>query len=146
MAIIKYIPKKVQIIDRRSEDGGYYVAECENESCGREFYPKRNNAKYCSYTCNQMVWRSRQGGKVKEEEKAEEPPKTIAKKIRQEEGKIVYGSKNVMKWMGEHTNTWGQRRDIKHVITHLEINEQWEYEELIIGRVSEMRYKVLVSK
>ena len=55
MPILKYIPKKKNVIDRRSNEGGFYEAECDE--CGGKFYPKRNNAKYCSQSCQQMAWR-----------------------------------------------------------------------------------------
>ena len=56
MPILKYIPKKKTVIDRRTNDGGYYEAICDE--CGNEFYPKRNNARYCSKSCQQMAWRN----------------------------------------------------------------------------------------
>ena len=57
MAIKEYIPKKESIIDRRSINGGYYIAECD--VCGREFYPKKSNAKYCSRSCAMIAYRLR---------------------------------------------------------------------------------------
>ena len=51
MGVLNYIPKKVKIIDRRSEQGGYYNAECDN--CKTKFYPKRSNARFCCRTCAQ---------------------------------------------------------------------------------------------
>jgi len=57
MAIKRFVPKKVEIIDRRTSEGGYYVAECE--VCSREYYPKRSNSKYCSHTCLIRAYRER---------------------------------------------------------------------------------------
>ena len=54
MAIIKYIPKTTTILDRRSDDGGYYIAKCEN--CGLEFYPKNKRAKYCCKDCGSKYY------------------------------------------------------------------------------------------
>ena len=54
MGIIKYIPKTTTILDRRSDDGGYYVAKCDN--CGREFYPKSRRAKYCCKDCGSKFY------------------------------------------------------------------------------------------
>lgn len=55
MAIKRYIPRKTKVTDRRTEEGGYYEAECE--ICKREFYPVRSNAKYCSNLCAQRAHR-----------------------------------------------------------------------------------------
>ena len=55
MGIISYIPKKKEIIDNRTSEGGYYHAICDE--CGNEFYPKRSNAKYCSRSCLVMAYR-----------------------------------------------------------------------------------------
>jgi hypothetical protein len=57
MGILKYIPKKKNIIDRRSDDGGYYEAECD--VCGTIYYPKRSNGKYCSHSCSIRAYRER---------------------------------------------------------------------------------------
>lgn len=64
MAVIKYIPKKKEIIDKRTDDGGYYEAECN--VCGTMFYPTRANAKYCSRSCQVMAFRT---GQTKKEVK-----------------------------------------------------------------------------
>jgi hypothetical protein len=58
MAIKKYVPPKRTIVDRRSDDGGYYEAECDN--CGSSFYPKRSNAKYCCNACSVAAHRRKQ--------------------------------------------------------------------------------------
>lgn len=55
MGMIKYIPPTKKIIDHRNADGGYYEAICE--CCGTQFYPKKSNAKYCSYNCNLIMLR-----------------------------------------------------------------------------------------
>lgn len=57
MGIQKYIPKKKNIIDRRTPDGGYYEAVCDD--CGTVFYPKRSNARYCSHSCTVAAMRKR---------------------------------------------------------------------------------------
>jgi len=62
MAILRYVPKKKEIIDKRSESGGYYEAECDE--CGTIYYPTRANAKYCSRSCQVMAYRS---GKTKKD-------------------------------------------------------------------------------
>ena len=68
MGVKEYIPKKKEIIDRRTEDGGYYIAECD--VCGGEFYPTRSNAKYCSKSCYLIEWRrKRKEGDIKPKQK-----------------------------------------------------------------------------
>lgn len=62
MAIIRYIPIKKQVIDKRSEEGGFYEAECDQ--CHNVFYPKRSNARYCSRSCLVMSYRKKNVGKV----------------------------------------------------------------------------------
>ena len=62
MAILKYIPRKSKIIDRRTENGGYYEATCD--VCGTIFYPKRNTAKYCSHPCAIHAYRERNSKKT----------------------------------------------------------------------------------
>ena len=57
MPIVSYVPRESAIRDRRKPDGGYYNAKCD--VCGREFYPSRSNAKYCSQVCSQMAYRKR---------------------------------------------------------------------------------------
>ena len=57
MALKRHIPKKVEIIDRRSKDGGYYIAECDE--CGIEFYPVSSRAMYCSNRCALRAYRKR---------------------------------------------------------------------------------------
>jgi hypothetical protein len=62
MAILRYIPIKKQVIDKRSEEGGFYEAECDE--CHNPFYPKRSNARYCSRSCLVMSYRKKNVGKV----------------------------------------------------------------------------------
>jgi len=56
MAILKYIPAKTKIIDKRNPDGGYYEATCE--VCGTTFYPARASAKYCTSKCRLNHYRT----------------------------------------------------------------------------------------
>lgn len=53
----EYVPVKTKIVDRRNENGGYYIAICDN--CGTEFYPDNGNAKFCTPNCTLMSWRKR---------------------------------------------------------------------------------------
>ena len=68
MAIVKYIPRKRDIVDRRNPKGGYYEMTCD--SCGTTFYPTRDNAKYCCRACGLQVWR-KDRKRREEEAKAE---------------------------------------------------------------------------
>jgi hypothetical protein len=61
MAILRYIPIKKQVIDKRTEEGGFYEAECDE--CHNPFYPKRSNARYCSRSCLVMSYRKKNIGK-----------------------------------------------------------------------------------
>ena len=64
MAIIKHFPKKVEILDKRNPDGGYYEAVCD--VCERTYYPSSSKSKYCSSSCTQRGYRARKlEGKVK---------------------------------------------------------------------------------
>jgi hypothetical protein len=78
---MKYVPKKKNIIDHRSEEGGYYIANCT--VCGNEYYPKTSKAMYCSSNCQQTAFNKR----VKDaEEKAEQ--------VKAEQEKISLEQKN----------------------------------------------------
>ncbi|MFN7611495.1 MAG: hypothetical protein ACK5QX_11260 [bacterium] len=57
MGVISYIPKKKEVIDNRSNEGGYYTAVCDE--CGNDFFPKRSNAMYCSRSCLVMAYRKK---------------------------------------------------------------------------------------
>lgn len=96
MAVTKYIPKTSTVIDRRSKDGGYYHANCEE--CGREFYPKRSNAKYCGRACSVRVNRRRVTLK-REQKKVVVPEKVVS--VSKEP---VFASKEVFNSMRELLN------------------------------------------
>lgn len=95
MAILSYVPKKKNITDYRSEDGGYYEVECEN--CGTVFYPKRSDAKHCSKNCTMITYRQQlaKGGAIRSHiKKNEEPVNEIHNAIRD--------CKNRCKELGTH--------------------------------------------
>lgn len=50
MGVIGYIHRTVKPKDHRRAEGGYYHAQCDE--CGGEFYPLRENAKFCSRYCS----------------------------------------------------------------------------------------------
>ncbi len=62
MGVISYIPKKKEVIDNRSNEGGYYTAVCDE--CGNEFFPKRSNAMYCSRSCLVMAYRKKKSSET----------------------------------------------------------------------------------
>ena len=57
MAILKHFPKKVEVLDRRSKDGGYYEAKCD--VCEVIYYPASVRSKYCSNRCSLIAYRKR---------------------------------------------------------------------------------------
>jgi hypothetical protein len=63
MPIISFIPKKVPIKDNRNPNGNYYTATCDQ--CGKEYYPKRSNARYCSAECSRKHWQVENKDKIK---------------------------------------------------------------------------------
>jgi len=76
MPVKKYIPPVKQIIDHRSDKGGYYEALCEE--CGGDFYPKKSNAMYCSPQCTLINWRRGQVAKVNDKKPAKKSVKKVA--------------------------------------------------------------------
>jgi hypothetical protein len=83
MGVTGYVHKKVPPKDNRTPEGGYYQAICDE--CGRQFYPLRSNAKFCSDHCSgrhhhrryraEGRYKYAKGGKVsKEEPKVENKP------------------------------------------------------------------------
>lgn len=54
--LLKQVKK---ILDRRSDEGGYYEAKCDH--CGTLYYPKSALSKYCSRACAVQAYRKRNG-------------------------------------------------------------------------------------
>lgn len=90
MAIIQYVPRNVEVLDRRTPEGGYYVAKCEE--CGREFYPKNKKAKFCSKECANHSY-----------VKTTPTNNSNKKKIKDEVpgGKVVTGTKQIIEYIAE---------------------------------------------
>lgn len=136
MGILRYIPKKREVIDRRSENGGYYEAVC-NE-CGNAFYPQRSSAKYCSRSCQVMAYRKSVIAK---------PAKSIVKvpKVAEFASKEVFSSRNdVVKYLKR--NYWhimsGKVTEIREKLKNMEVNTVLDLEEVKIKRISVNKYAV----
>ena len=117
MAIIKFIPKVSKMTDYRSNDGGYYIANCE--VCGTEYYPKRCTSKYCSNTCSVIAYRNRA--------KAEEP------KI------VAAGCKSVC---ADFFKQFKRKGDADYLMKRMKINSSFKLENYTIKRLSERKYEV----
>jgi len=134
MAIKSYVPKKSTVIDRRTTDGGYYVADCE--ICGREFYPKRSNAKFCSNVCGQRAHRNatlKKGG-------------TTAKKVEETENITVRGIKNTIAELKKHCKfSKGDVGETKNDLYFCEIGEHIEWNsDVHILRVSDQKFEIII--
>lgn len=130
MAIKSYVPKKSTVIDRRSTDGGYYVADCE--ICGREFYPKRSNAKFCSNVCGQRAHRNatlKKGGTT-----------ATTKKQTTKEGLEWTGAVAVYRFLQKHYNTRGDKVEILSFLKGMDESDTYEYGKHRIKRISTLKY------
>jgi len=130
MAIKSYVPKKSTVIDRRSTDGGYYVAECE--ICGREFYPKRSNAKFCSNVCGQRAHRNTT---LKKSETTVKPPKQIADESLEWTGAIA-----VYRFLQKKYNTRGDKAYILSNLKGIEKDDTFKYGKHVISKISTLKF------
>lgn len=133
MGIISYIPKKKEVIDNRTSEGGYYHAICDE--CGNEFYPKRSNAKYCSRSCLVMAYR-----KNKSEIKPKKAEET--KKILLFDGSLTDLARILKKHYSIETNG-APAYYIKEELKPLKVGETKSYSILIVKRRSELKYQLL---
>ncbi len=78
MAIKNYTPPKVEIIDNRNVNGGFYEATCD--SCGRTYFPKRVTSKYCTPRCSVFAHRKAKAEKLALGGVIESKPKVISHK------------------------------------------------------------------
>jgi len=143
--IEEYIPKRKEIIDRRSRDGGYYVASCDR--CGERFYPIRNNAKYCSKSCQQMAWREKteaeNGTELLEiEETKTEVEETKTKPVKTGK-KHVTGAKNVVTFLMENgVELRGNMGNAKSMLIESKIDTTSEIFGWFVRKLSVNRYEV----
>jgi hypothetical protein len=133
MGVIQYIPRKKLVIDKRSEDGGYYEAICDE--CGNMFYPLRSTAKYCSRSCQVMNYR-----------KNLKPKKT--KEIKKESFKPDYlfnGLTNLF-WDMKGFIKHGDNGILKKELRSLKHGEIYNYSTFAIKRISAYKYAIKISK
>jgi len=164
MAIVKYIPRKRDIVDRRSDKGGYWEMTCE--SCGTTFYPTRKNAKYCCRACGLQNWRESKKEREKEEEAIKQKhlqilrekgiPTTIEewremKKLEKAEKKpnreVIMGSNNVINFLRSKKRfasaIKGQIGDIRYNLKEGNIGEIIDWEKFEIEKISDRRFVVI---
>ena len=131
MAIVKYIPKKKEVIDRRNPDGGYYEAECEE--CGNIFYPKRSSAKYCSRSCTVMAYRRAIKSKL-----AEPRASKTSEMAKLDE---CNGAKNVSSVLKElNYNINGKMGLIKNAMTNLNVSEKLNFGDITVVKLSDRKF------
>jgi hypothetical protein len=145
MAIIKYVPPKKNILDRRSSDGGYYEAICE--CCGTEFYPSRNSARYCSSNCQLIKYREANLSKTKVNlvKPGESAPKKIEEIITTPKKweVIVTSRKDVIETVAfTEARTHGL---LKRLIA-LKTGENLVWEGFLIERLSIARYGMMADR
>lgn len=136
MGIIRYIPKKREVIDRRTENGGYYEAVC-NE-CGNAFYPQRSSAKYCSRSCAVMAYRKSIIAK---------PTKSIVKtpKVAEMVSKEVFSSREwAVKYLKDNYKhvMSGKVAEIRKKLKNMEVNTVLDLEAVKVRRISPNKYAV----
>ena len=131
MAIVRYIPKKKEVIDRRNADGGYYEAECEE--CGNLFYPKRSSAKYCSRSCTVMAYRRATKSKL-----AEPRASKTSEMAKLDE---CNGAKNVSIVLKElKCNVSGKMGVIKESMTNLGISQKMTFDHITVVKLSDRKF------
>lgn len=152
MAIVKYVPRKRDIVDRRSEQGGYWEMTCE--SCGTTFYPTRQNAKFCCRACGLQNWRERKKERDKEvkdklrqylEEYRER--KNLEKAEKQPNREVIMGSNNVINFLRSKKRfasaIKGQIGDIRYNLKEGNIGEIIDWEKFEIEKISDRRFVVI---
>jgi hypothetical protein len=126
MGVLKYIPKKKFVVDKRTDDGGYYDAVCDE--CGNEFYPLRSSAKYCSRSCQVMHYR-----------KNLKPKKTteqvfVSNEVYNGVKQLIIGLKPFIKH--------GDTMILKDNIKYLKLEAVLKYDTFLIKRISSNKYAV----
>ena len=164
MAIVKYVPRKRDIVDRRSEQGGYWEMTCE--SCGTTFYPTRENAKFCCRACGLQNWRKRKKERIEEAEaqlhqniqilKEKGIPTTLEeyknqkkseKSEKQPNREIIMGSNNVINFLRSKkrfaSTIKGQIGDIRYNLKEGDIGEIIDWDKFEIEKISDRRFVVI---
>jgi|TARA_B110000259_G_C13986565_1_gene390691 hypothetical protein len=142
MGVLKYIPKRKEILDRRSVDGGYYEAECD--VCGTTFYPSRSNAKYCSRSCNLILWRQKKVLKESIESAVDEQRAKKGAKISSDTYEIVQGMNNVINYLQDNfpADVYRKKGEMKWDMKCLTPSEGLDYGNFIITKISERKYRI----
>lgn len=136
MAILRYIPPKKTIVDRRTSEGGYYQAECDH--CSSIYYPKRCTAKYCSRSCTVMAYRM-----AKSVKKAiKEAKKGTFTKIGD-----CYGYDEVIKLLASNGYSLHLRMgDTKHTIKLMDVGDRVYFDAIVIEKLSDRKYIGLLDE
>lgn len=139
MAINKFIPGQLKIIDHRGSSTGYYEAVCD--ICGTVYYPKRSNSKYCNSKCAVVAHRKAmaEGGNVK---KVVSKPKK-EKEAPKQAGEVFRGNKAVYQYLKENYNTRGDREYILSMLKYTEVGGSFNYGASSIKRISAAKYEVV---
>ena len=143
MGILRYIPKKREVIDRRSENGGYYEAVC-NE-CGNAFYPQRSSAKYCSRSCAVMAYRKNKSvTPVKRTAKVVEVAETPSK-VAETPSKEVFSSRgSAVKYLKDNYKhvMSGKVAEIREKLKDMDVNSVLDLKDVQVKRISANKYAV----
>jgi hypothetical protein len=136
MGVLRYIPRKKEIIDRRSSEGGYYESECDH--CGSIYYPKRSSAKFCSRSCTVMAYRM-----TKNEKKAiRDAKKGTFTKIGD-----CYGYDEVLKLLSSNGYSLHLRMgDTKQTIKYMDIGDRVYFDAIVIEKLSDRKYIGLLDE
>lgn len=138
MAILKYIPIKKEVIDRRTTDGGYYIAVCEN--CGNEFYPKRSNAMYCSRSCLVMAYRAK-----KPSVRVKAPKVAAAVKEKTAVALQVFSNRDsCIKYLREKNwdDVKGKISEVRSSLKGLAVGKTYKLASVSVTRISANKYSV----
>tara|TARA_Y100000766_G_C18776906_1_gene541240 strand:+ start:253 stop:729 length:477 start_codon:yes stop_codon:yes gene_type:complete len=157
MAIVRYIPRKRDIVDRRSEKGGYWEMTCE--SCGTTFYPTRQNAKFCCRACGLQNWRERRKERDAEVKKLYQ--KIVADRMenleREKESRlattkeknreVITGANNVINFLRSKKRfasaIKGQIGDIRYNMKSQENRSILDFDKFEIEKLSDRRFVVI---
>lgn len=139
MGILRYIPKKREVIDRRSDNGGYYEAMC-NE-CGNAFYPKRSNAMYCSRSCTVMAYRKHREAKKLQ---ALVPEFKLVVPALEKPAKEVFSNRDslVMYLKDNYKSVIGSIGDLREALKVMDIGSKLDFDKVTVKRISLSKYSV----
>lgn len=133
MPIKSYVKKNVPIKDRRSTEGGYYIAECDY--CGTEYYPKKAIAKYCSSECMRRAWHEK---RKKEIEAGINKPKRVKQNV-SEPLKVEGSAKRISMYF----KRWRLKRYVYEFLRNMEIDE--EYCPIYSEDEGTLKYQILLD-